>query len=132
VARGRAARRVRVAAELAAAKVAPFPPGLLRSSGSPKPTWHTRKRWSTPLLDTLYGGFILPSTTTTILQDWNKGRHSEVDDINGHVVRVSEQFGFSAPINAAIVELAHGIEAGVTKPGVEHLERLRAAAGLTL
>lgn len=84
------------------------------------------------LLDTLYGGFILPSTTTTILQDWNKGRHSEVDDINGHVVRVSEQFGVSAPINAAIVELAHRIEAGVTTPGVEHLERLRVAAGLTL
>ena len=29
---------------------------------------------------------MLPHATTTILQDWRKGRHSEVDDINGHVV----------------------------------------------
>ena len=81
------------------------------------------------LLDTLYGGFILPSTTTTILQDWNKGRHSEVDDINGHVVRASEKAGLSAPINQAVVDLAHEIESGATKPGIEHLARLRAVVG---
>ena len=38
------------------------------------------------LLDTLLEGFVLPHTKTTVLQDWIKGRHSEVDDINGLVV----------------------------------------------
>ena len=32
------------------------------------------------LLDTLLEGFVLPHTKTTVLQDWIKGRHSEVDD----------------------------------------------------
>ncbi|CUR55494.1 putative Ketopantoate reductase [metagenome] len=81
------------------------------------------------LLDTLYGGFILPNTTTTILQDWNKHRHSEVNDINGHVVRASAAKGLAAPINAAVVELAHAIETGQVEPGLEHLGTLRTAGG---
>jgi 2-dehydropantoate 2-reductase len=38
------------------------------------------------LLDKLYAAFVIPGATTTVLQDWTKGRHSEVDDINGAVV----------------------------------------------
>ncbi len=33
------------------------------------------------LLDTLLAGFTMPNTMTTVLQDWMKGRHSEVDDL---------------------------------------------------
>jgi hypothetical protein len=50
------------------------------------------------LLDTLLAGFVLPHSTTTILQDWEKGRRSE--DINGHVVRTSERIGRDAPVNS--------------------------------
>jgi 2-dehydropantoate 2-reductase len=32
------------------------------------------------LLDTLLRGFVRPDTKTTVLQDWMKGRHSEVDE----------------------------------------------------
>jgi 2-dehydropantoate 2-reductase len=77
------------------------------------------------LLDTLYAGFILPQTKTTILQDWMKGRHSEVDDINGAVVAVGRRFGTSAAVNAAVVELAHQIERHELEPGVENLQKLR-------
>ena len=38
------------------------------------------------LLDTLLQGFVLPHTKTTVLQDWIKGRRSEVDELNGLVV----------------------------------------------
>ncbi|MEI6406610.1 MAG: hypothetical protein WCO85_03690 [Actinomycetes bacterium] len=41
-------------------------------------------------LDTLMNGFVLPTSTTTILQDWQKSRHSEVNEINGLVVRKYE------------------------------------------
>ena len=69
------------------------------------------------LLDTLFGGFVLPHSTTTVLHDWLKGRHSEVDDVNGLVVAEQARLGGAAPVNAAVVELAHRIERGEARPG---------------
>jgi 2-dehydropantoate 2-reductase len=78
------------------------------------------------LLDTLLTGFVLPHSTTTILQDWTKGRRSEVDDINGHVVRTLEALGRSAPVNAAVVQLAHAIEKGSLQPSPSLVDELAA------
>jgi 2-dehydropantoate 2-reductase len=78
------------------------------------------------LLDTLLDGFVLPHSTTTILQDWTKGRRSEVDDINGHVVRTLQALGRPAPVNAAVVELAHAIEDGSLEPSPALLDELTA------
>jgi 2-dehydropantoate 2-reductase len=80
------------------------------------------------LLDTLLAGFVLPHSVTTVLQDWQKGRHSEVDDLNGHVVRTLRSLGVDAPVNAAVVELAHEIERGSLSPDPSLLERLAATA----
>lgn len=79
------------------------------------------------LLDTLFAGFVLPNTTTTILHDWSKGRRSEVDEINGAVVA---QLGADAPVNAAVVEFAHRIERGELEPRIENYAPLAALAGL--
>jgi 2-dehydropantoate 2-reductase len=76
------------------------------------------------LLDTLYAGFVLPGATTTILQDWTKGRRSEVDDINGRVVAELANVGIPAPVNAAVVELAHRIERRELGPAPENLSLL--------
>lgn len=76
------------------------------------------------LLDTLLGGFVLPETKTTILQDWMKGRRSEVDDINGRVVSESRAHGLAAPVNAAVVELAHRIEQGQLIPSPDNFAQL--------
>jgi 2-dehydropantoate 2-reductase len=65
------------------------------------------------LLDKLLSGFILPTTKTTVLQDWIKGRRCEVDDING---LVGSQTGRPAPINRAVTALAHQVERGELKP----------------
>ncbi len=80
------------------------------------------------LLDTLFAGFVLPSTTTTILHDWSKGRRSEVDDINGAVV--AELGPEAAPVNAAVVEMAHRIERGELEPRIENYADLAKRAGL--
>jgi 2-dehydropantoate 2-reductase len=80
------------------------------------------------LLDALLEGFVLPQTKTTILQDWVKGRHSEVDDINGAVVTASIEHGLPALVNAAVVELAHRIERGDLQPGPQNLVLLRELA----
>ena len=81
------------------------------------------------LLDTLLEGFVLPNTKTTVLQDWMKGRHSEVDELNGLVVAEREKRGGAAPVNKAVVEIAHRIERGDLKPGPENLAVLRELAG---
>jgi 2-dehydropantoate 2-reductase len=78
------------------------------------------------LLDTLLGGFVMPDSKTTILQDWIKHRRSEVDDINGLVVRTHAALGGSAPANAAVVEFAHRIERGELEPGLGNLGDLLA------
>ena len=76
------------------------------------------------LLDTLVKGFTIESTLTTVLQDWMKGRRSEIDNLNGQVVDEARRLGLSMPVNAAIVELAHRIEQGQLKPGPENLTLL--------
>jgi 2-dehydropantoate 2-reductase len=68
------------------------------------------------LLNTLVDGFVLPHSTTTILQDWEKGRRSEVDDINGHVARTLSHLGRPASVNAAIVDVARAVERGSLQP----------------
>ncbi len=77
------------------------------------------------LLDTLLAGFVMPNTETTVLQDWRKGRHSEVNDLNGLVVKTSEAFGLSAPVNRAVVELALRIERGELSPAPHNLALLQ-------
>ena len=77
------------------------------------------------LLDTLVAGFTLKSTLTTVLQDWMKGRHSEFENINGEVVAQAKRLGLSAPVNAAIVELARRIEQGTLKSGPSNLKLIQ-------
>jgi 2-dehydropantoate 2-reductase len=83
------------------------------------------------LLDTLLTGFVLPHSTTTILQDWAKGRRSEVDDINGHVVRTLRALGRDAPVNGAVVEVAREIESGTLQPDPSLLDVLVDRASAT-
>lgn len=78
------------------------------------------------LLETLLAGFVMPDSKTTILQDWIKHRRSEVDDINGLVVRTHLALGGSAPANEAVVEFAHRIERGELEPGIGNLADLLA------
>jgi 2-dehydropantoate 2-reductase len=77
------------------------------------------------MTDKLFDGFVVPGATTTVLQDWRKGRHSEVDDLNGQVVRTGLEVGVQTPVNARIVEIAHEIERGMLSPSPELMSRLR-------
>lgn len=48
----------------------------------------------------------------SMLQDAMKGRRTEIDDINGHVVRHGRILGIQTPVNQRIVELVHALERG--------------------
>ncbi len=78
------------------------------------------------MLDRLYARFTKPGAITTVLQDWQQGRRSEVDDINGHVVSSGLATGVATPVNDGIVELAHRIERGETAPGLHLADELLA------
>jgi 2-dehydropantoate 2-reductase len=81
------------------------------------------------LLERLYTAFVIPGATTTVLQDWTKGRHSEVDDINGAVVDGGAAHGVATPVNSAVVEVAHRIERGELEPGTANVALLERLAG---
>jgi 2-dehydropantoate 2-reductase len=68
------------------------------------------------MLDVLYDRFVVAGATTTVLQDWTKGRRSEVDDINGVVATEGERLGIPTPVNRAIVQIGHRIERGDLRP----------------
>ena len=79
------------------------------------------------MLDVLYDRFVVPGATTTVLQDWRKGRRSEVDDLNGTVVAEGERLGVPTPVNRAVVELGHRIERGELEPDSANVGLLAAA-----
>ena len=85
-------------------------------------------RFVTQLLDDVLTQFSRPDTRTTVLQDWDKGRHSEVDEVNGLVVDEQARLGGSAPYNALTVDIAHRIERGELEARPENVELLVGAA----
>jgi 2-dehydropantoate 2-reductase len=80
------------------------------------------------MLDTLYTGFVRPGATTTVLQDWTKGRRSEAGDLNGTVVAHGAEVDVATPVNAAVLEVARRIEAGVLAPGADNLALMQRLA----
>lgn len=76
------------------------------------------------LLDRVLTEYTLPSTRTTVLQDWMKGRRSEVNEINGLVVRTQAALGGNAPLNSRVVDVAIRIEAGELEASPDNLALL--------
>jgi 2-dehydropantoate 2-reductase len=75
-------------------------------------------------LDTLLAGFVIGTTKTTILQDWSKGRRSEVNEINGLVVSTLAAAGKKSPVNSAVLDFARRIENNEIRPSINNLEGL--------
>ncbi|HEV3061071.1 MAG TPA: ketopantoate reductase C-terminal domain-containing protein [Vicinamibacterales bacterium] len=57
-------------------------------------------------------GDIKPS----MLQDFERGRTTEIDFINGYVLNVGRRCGVPTPVNAAIVRTVHAISGGHAAP----------------
>lgn len=60
----------------------------------------------------------------SMLQDFERGRTTEIDFINGYVVDVGRQFGVRTPANAAIVAAVHAITRGQVAPDPALLGRV--------
>jgi 2-dehydropantoate 2-reductase len=81
------------------------------------------------LLDSIIYGFAQPHSKVTVLQDWMKGRRSEVDDMNGVVVRKGQEMGHPTPYNRRALDVALRIERGELAPDRSNLDALLAPLG---
>ena len=70
------------------------------------------ERYAAALLDAVLAGWSLEDTKVAVLQDWEKGRHAEGEEINGLVVAERQRLGGDAPVNRRLVEVARRIERG--------------------
>jgi 2-dehydropantoate 2-reductase len=61
----------------------------------------------------------------SVLQDHLKRRYSEVDQLNGLVVKKGKEAGVPTPLNEAITALTQQIQKGDLKPDRSNLERLK-------
>ncbi len=58
-------------------------------------------------------------------QDMVKGRRTEIQFLNGFVVREGEKVGISAPTNAVLTDIVTRVERGELKPDPKHIIDLR-------
>jgi 2-dehydropantoate 2-reductase len=54
-----------------------------------------------------------PLHKASMLQDRECGRSTEIDNINGAIVRVAEQYGVATPVNATLADLVRVIESAL-------------------
>lgn len=60
----------------------------------------------------------------SMLQDFERGRATEIDFINGYVVDTARQLGVDTPVNAAIVETVYANTRGQSAPDPNHLGQI--------
>lgn len=77
------------------------------------------------LLHAVHERYVLADSKSTVLQDWEKGRRSEVADINGRVASMAARLGLSAPVNARTASLAADVESGRLRPGANNASLMR-------
>jgi 2-dehydropantoate 2-reductase len=97
--------------------VDPIPPGW-SGRAAPGPE---HEAWLARVLDAY--GDLKPS----MLQDFERGRATEIDFINGYVAELGRRLAVPTPVNAAIVETVHDIEQRRVAPDPALLERLARA-----
>ena len=57
-----------------------------------------------------------PEVKASMLQDVEKGRPTEIDYMNGYVVKKGSELGIPTPLNAEMVRLVKQVEAGARRP----------------
>ena len=63
-------------------------------------------------------------------QDVTKGRPTEIDYMNGHVVAKGREVGVPTPVSTSTVEMVREIDAGTRKPEAKNIESVLRRAGV--
>src|ERR1700758_1277428 len=96
--------------------VDPIPPGWPSNFGAEE----HYESWVEAVI--AFYGDIKPS----MIQDFERGRKTEVDFINGYVVTLGHASGVPVHMNATITDLVHQIERGVLQPTRDRMNDLAA------
>ena len=94
--------------------VDPIPPGWPNTFASEK----HYESWVEAVI--AFYGDIKPS----MLQDFERGRKTEIDFINGYVMTLGHASGVPVPMNATITDLVHQIERGALQPTPDRMNDL--------
>jgi 2-dehydropantoate 2-reductase len=62
------------------------------------------------------------ATKPSMWQDIEKGRKTEVDFVNGYVVRKGKEVGKATPANELVTRIVHQIEGGEKQPSLDNLK----------
>ena len=65
----------------------------------------------------------------SMAQDVAKGRRSEIEQMNGHVVARGRELGVVTPLSAVVVGLVREIDGGAQRPAPELIEQALKSAG---
>jgi 2-dehydropantoate 2-reductase len=63
-------------------------------------------------------------------QDMEKGRRTEIEFMNGYIVDEGRRVGVPTPVNAAIVQVVQEVQSGQRAPGPENVHRVLNLAGI--
>jgi 2-dehydropantoate 2-reductase len=66
----------------------------------------------------------------SMAQDVIKGRKTEIDYMNGHVVTQGRTRGIPTPVSAVVVDVVHEVESGARKPSAENIGLVLKRAGV--
>jgi 2-dehydropantoate 2-reductase len=66
----------------------------------------------------------------SMAQDVIKGRRSEIDFMNGHVVAMGREVGVATSVSAVVVSVVKELDAGTRRPSPDHLKLALDRAGL--
>lgn len=80
-------------------------------------------RWVKDVIVRILGRKYRGAKSST-LQSLERGRKTEVEFLNGFVVREAERLGISVPVNAALYRMIPDIESGARKIGRKNVEDL--------
>jgi 2-dehydropantoate 2-reductase len=113
--------------------------GLALGLTIPKFNGETAERWGDAGRRETYQALdemLTPKTASTrnwkasMAQDVTKGRPTEIDYMNGHVVAQGRAKGVPTPVSAATVEVLHEVESGARKPAPENIGLVLKRAGV--
>jgi 2-dehydropantoate 2-reductase len=113
--------------------------GLALGYRIPKFNGETAERWADASRRETYQALddmLTPKSPSTrnwkasMAQDVVKGRPTEIDEMNGHVVAQGRATGVPTPVSVAVVDVMHEVERGARKPAPENIGAVLKRAGV--
>ncbi|MFX0211430.1 MAG: ketopantoate reductase family protein, partial [Candidatus Hodarchaeota archaeon] len=100
-------------------KIAEFHPQAIILTGADSPADLEKKH---KIIQAIFGPYKEVKAST--LQSLERGQVSEIDYLNGYIVRKGKELGIPTPINSAITKIVKEIEAGKRKISPDNLSDL--------